>query len=71
MSFDIYFLGYKVVSGSKCYFGLPLLTTLAFRSFLVSPNRSMASVLSSVRVTVEWLFGDIINDFKFLDSKRI
>lgn len=27
--------------------------------------------LSTVRVTVEWLFGNIINDFKFLDFKKI
>ena len=26
--------------------------------------------ISSVRVTVEWLFGNIINDFKFLDFKK-
>ena len=26
--------------------------------------------MSSVKVTVEWLFGDIINDFKFLDFKK-
>ena len=26
--------------------------------------------MSSVRVTVEWLFGDITNDFKFLDFKK-
>ena len=26
--------------------------------------------MSSFRVTVEWLFGDIINDFKFLDFKK-
>ena len=26
--------------------------------------------MSSVRVTVEWLFGDMINDFKFLDFKK-
>ena len=26
--------------------------------------------MSYVRVTVEWLFGDIINDFKFLDFKK-
>ena len=26
--------------------------------------------MSSVRVSVEWLFGDIINDFKFLDFKK-
>ena len=26
--------------------------------------------MSSLRVTVEWLFGDIINDFKFLDFKK-
>jgi len=26
--------------------------------------------MSSIRVTVEWLFGDIINDFKSLDFKK-
>ena len=26
--------------------------------------------LSEVRVSVEWLFGDIINSFKFLDYKK-
>jgi hypothetical protein len=29
-------------------------------------NRSM----SAVRVSVEWLFGDVINYFKFLDFKK-
>ena len=29
-------------------------------------NRS----ISSVRVSVEWIFGDIMNFFKFLDSKK-
>ena len=27
-------------------------------------------VTSEVRVSVEWLFGDIINSFKFLDYKK-
>ena len=26
--------------------------------------------MSSVRVSVEWLFGDIVDYFKFLDFKR-
>ena len=26
--------------------------------------------MSSVRVAVEWIFGEIINDFKFLDFKK-
>lgn len=26
--------------------------------------------MSSVRVAVEWIFGDVINDFKFLDFKK-
>ena len=26
--------------------------------------------MSEVRVSVEWLFGDIINSFKFLDFKK-
>ena len=30
-------------------------------------NRDM----NSVRVSVEWLFGDIINDFKLIDFKKI
>jgi len=26
--------------------------------------------MSFVRVTMEWLFGDTINDFKFLDLRK-
>ena len=26
--------------------------------------------MSSVRVSVEWLFGDVLNSFKFLDFKK-
>ena len=27
--------------------------------------------LSALRISVEWLFGDVINSFKFLDNKNI
>ena len=42
-----------------------------FRDGQITPemeefNRSM----SSVQVAVEWIFGDIMNDFKFMDFKK-
>ena len=33
---------------------------------MVAYNKSM----SSVRVSVEWIFGDIVNYFKFMDFKK-
>lgn len=42
-----------------------------FRQGVLTPMMEQYnSDMSSVRVTVEWLFGDIINDFKFLDFKN-
>lgn len=37
---------------------------------LFTPNmEAFNEAMSSVRVSVEWLFGDVLNDFKFLDFK--
>ena len=42
-----------------------------FRHGVLTPMMEQYNFdMSSVRVTVEWLFGDIINDFKFLDFKK-
>ena len=42
-----------------------------FRNGVLTPMMEQYNFdMSSVRVTVEWLFGDIINDFKFLDFKK-
>lgn len=40
------------------------------RGILVPEMEQYNAAMSSVRVSVEWLFGDIINDFKFLDFKK-
>ena len=42
-----------------------------FRHGILTPMMEEYNAeMSSVRVTVEWLFGNIINDFKFLDFKK-
>ena len=42
-----------------------------FRHGILTPMMEAYNAdMSSVRVTVEWLFGNIINDFKFLDFKK-
>ena len=40
---------------------------------IVAPNPLMEEYnhsMSSVRISVEWIFGDIINYFKFVDFKK-
>ena len=40
---------------------------------LVQPNPEMEAFnasMSAVRVSVEWLFGDIVSSFKFIDFKK-
>ena len=42
-----------------------------FRHGILTPMmEGYNAEMTSVRVTVEWLFGNIINDFKFLDFKK-
>ena len=42
-----------------------------FRNRVLTPQiRAYNSSMSEVRSSVEWLFGDIINYFKFLDGKK-
>ena len=56
-----------------CVFGDPACVHLQapFRHGILTPAMEAYNTeMSSVRVTVEWLFGDAINDFKFLDFKK-
>ena len=42
-----------------------------FRNGVLTPQMEAYNIaMSSVRTSVEWLFGDIINYFKFLDFKK-
>ena len=42
-----------------------------FRNRVLTPQmQAYNSAMSEVRSSVEWLFGDIINYFKFLDFKK-
>lgn len=43
-----------------------------FRNRVLTPQmQAYNSAMSQVRSSVEWLFGDVINYFKFLDFKKI
>lgn len=42
-----------------------------FRQAVLTPAmQQYNNDMKSIRIAVEWLFGDIINDFKFLDYKK-
>ena len=42
-----------------------------FRNAVLTPQmQEFNTAMSAVRTSVEWLFGDIITDFKFLDFKK-
>lgn len=67
---------FSVTGQSMCIYGDPayplrIHLQAPFRDAVLTPdmqnfNRSM----SQVRVSVEWLFGDIVNRFKFMDFKK-
>lgn len=60
-----------------CVYGDP---AYSLRMHLQAPFRNAARLtrqmelfntsMSKVRMSVEWIFGDVINDFKFLDLKK-
>lgn len=64
------------VSDPLCIYGdpaYPLRVHLQapFRNALLTPQmKAYNSSMSSVRSSVEWLFGDIVNYFKFIDFKK-
>ena len=43
-----------------------------FKYALITPQmQEFKAAMSAVRVSVEWLFGNIVNYFKFVDFKKI
>lgn len=68
--------GFSVNGTPMCIYGDP---AYPVRAHLQAPFRNVAltnqmiqfnRAMSSVRISVEWLFGDIISYFKFLDFKK-
>ena len=59
-----------------CLYGdpaYPLQTHLQVPFRMVQPNANMEAFnksMSSVRISVEWLFGDVVSSFAFIDSKK-
>ena len=51
----------QLIHLESTYFRNPRLTPLM---------EAFNALMSSVRISVEWLFGDVINYFKFLDCKK-
>lgn len=73
---DLQRFAFSPTGQAMCVYGdpaYPLRTNLQapFRYGLMTPQmQAYNAAMSSVRVSVEWLFGDIINSFKFLDFKK-
>ena len=66
----------QLVSQAMCIYGDPayplrIRLQAPFRNHALTPQmQAYNAAMSGVRTSVEWLFGDIINYFKFLDFKR-
>ena len=75
---DLELLAYSPTGQVMCVYGDP---AYPLRAHLQAPFRVGARALtpamelynknmSKVRTSVEWIFGDVVNSFKFLDSKN-
>ena len=74
---DLNTYAFSPVGVPLCIYGDP---AYPLRIHLQAPFRNTARLtqqmelfnmsMSKVRMSVEWIFGDIINDFKFLDFKK-
>ena len=73
---DLERYAFSTVGQPMCIYGdpaYPLRVRLQgpFQGAALTPQMEMFNdSMSSVRVSVEWLFGDILNYFKFLDFKK-
>ena len=67
---------YSTTNQPLCIYGdpaYPLRVHLQapFRHAVITPQmQAFNTFMSAVRVSVEWLFGDVINYFKFIDFKK-
>ena len=69
---DLQIVAYNSRGDILCLYGDP---AYPLRPHLKSPYRVgevpvLTSDMSSVQVSVEWLFGDVSNYFKFIDFKK-
>ena len=68
--------GYSTTNQPMCIYGdpaYPLRVHLQapYRQAVMTPQmQAFNTSMSAVRTSVEWLFGDIINYFKFMDFKK-
>ncbi|KAK3744174.1 hypothetical protein QZH41_020573 [Actinostola sp. cb2023] len=68
--------GYSPAGQAMCIYGDPayplrLQLQAPFRNVALTPQmQAFNTSMSSVRTCVEWLFGDIVNFFKFIDFKK-
>ena len=73
---DLSQYAFSTTGHALCLYGdsaYPLRVHLQTPFRIVAPNPLMEGFnhsMSSVRISVEWIFGDIINYFKFLDFKQ-
>ena len=62
---------FSAASQPLCVYDDPAYQAPYYRhGFLTQQMEDYNKAISEVRVSVDWLFGDIINPFKFLDSKK-
>ena len=74
---DLNMYAFSPMGVPLCIYGDP---AYPLRIHLQAPFRNTARLtqqmelfnksMSKVRMSVEWIFGDVINDFKFLDFKK-
>ena len=58
------------VYGDPAYLLRPQLQAPFRGAVLTDDMKRFNTAMSSVRVSVEWLFGDVVNQFKFVDFKK-
>ena len=59
------------IYGDLAYPPLRVYLQTPFRSVPLTPlMKDYNEVMSALRISVDWLFGDVINSFKFLDYKK-
>ena len=66
-------VAYSPAGNVLCIYGDPAYPLHPYRVgevVMFTPNIQAFGAMSFVRVSIEWLFGDVLNSFKFLDFKN-
>ena len=72
---DLHRFAYNPAGQAVCVYGDPAYPFRVqiqgpFRHDVLTPQMEYNTEMSAVRSSVEWLFGDVINSFKFNDCKK-